>query len=455
MFEIWAERRLMAWAKKVSGALPACAAGLILMLAVCGCATTVQVSARFPARNPSAAELRKIAVSDFDGIDGANFASALEATLASTQFDGAQYFTVVDSGHRGGRAEARAAAAYGRSVGAQGVFFGQVVAENMHNEGFQGLQSQCVVADANGNCKKYELVSVPCVKRILQMEVIPTLVSVANTQVVYSGRKIATSDASWCQGENPPLSDYQMVTAAQNTILHEIRLDVAPYNATLQATLKESSDGLPEDAAKQFDTAVASAKKHDMGEACRVWGQVDKISPNHPWTVYDLGICSESNGNYADALSLYERARTLSPKADRDIAASIARAQQLLGANGELAREQKVRDDQAAAIRRQAAEQDRQRQTQARADKAAREAQVRADKVNRDAKHAQLVTTFGAQDASLIEVGQVRVGMTAAAVIAARGNPSRREKVPPDSELWHYGSTEIGFTKGKVTHIGQ
>ncbi len=444
MLEMRADRQIAMWLRDIARALVPYAATIAVAAILAGCATTVQVSARFPARNPSAAELRKIAVSDFEGPDGANFASALEATLASAQFDGAQYFTMVDSGHRGGRAEARAAAAYGRSVGAQGVFFGQVETENMHNEGFQGLQSQCALNDANGNCKKYALVQVPCVKRVLEMAVIPTLVNVSNAQVVYSSRKGATSDASWCQGENPPLSDDQMVAAARNTILNDIRLDVAPYNATLRATLKESNDGLPEDAAKQFDAAVASAKKNDMGEACRVWGEVDKISPNHPWTVYDLGVCAESNGNYASALTLYQRARTLSPKADNDIAASVARAQQLLGAHGELAREQKVRDDQAAVVRRQAADQERQRKTQAHADKAAR-----------DAKHAQLVAKFGGQDATLIESGQVRVGMTMAAVLATRGNPSRREKVPPDSELWHYGSAEIGFTKGKVTHIGQ
>jgi hypothetical protein len=409
-----------------------------------GCSTTVQVSARFPARNPDAAELRRIAVADFDGPDGNEFANALESSLASAQFDGAQYFTIVDTGNRSIRVEAKAASAYGRSVGAQGVYLGHVQTQSFQNQAFEGTVMVCVNTDANGNCTKLGVQVVPCTKRVLQMSVLPMLVKVANGQVVYSARKFASTDTSWCQGQGQQVGDNELVYGARNQILNDLRLDVAPYNATLQATIKESDDGLPDQAAKQFDAAVDAAKKHDMGEACRLWGEVDRSSADHPWTVYDLGVCAETNGDYTRALGLYLRARTLAPKVDSDVAESIARAQKLIGAHGELAREEKVRSDQVAAARKQAAEQERERQQQAKAAKAAQEA-----------KHAKLVATYGAKNAGYVEAGEIHVGMSAAAVIAAKGNPSRREKVPPNSELWHYGSQEIGFTNGKVTHIGQ
>ncbi len=417
-------------------------AALSIVFLVAACATTVNVAARFPARNMSAAELRRIAVSDFDGPTGDEFANALEATLASAEFDNARYFILVDSGQRGNSTEARSAAMYGRSVGAQGVFFGHVENAAAHDESFQGTAVACVVNEPNGKCKKWGLVQVPCVRRVVELSVIPSLVDVSTAQVVYSERKAATSDTSWCQGQDQSVSDDALLAAARNKILADMRLDVAPHNAVLQATLKEDSDGLPKGVSDRFDAAVADAKKGDMAEACRAWGEVNQMSPNNPGTVYDLGVCAEADGNYYSAMSLYQKARSLTPQADGDIEASIARTQQLLGAANTLAAEKKAREDQAAAQQRAAAEQAKEQREREHAAKAAR-----------DAKHAKLVAAFGAKDAALIEAGKIRIGMSEKAVIAARGAPSRREKVPPDSELWHYGSDEVGFTKGKVTHI--
>src|SRR4051812_24446479 len=69
---------------------------LALALLLAGCETpTVAVSARLPARYPAAAELRKATVAGFDGPGGNSFAATLEAQLATIQFDGARYFTVM------------------------------------------------------------------------------------------------------------------------------------------------------------------------------------------------------------------------------------------------------------------------------------------------------------------------------------------------------------------------
>ncbi len=69
-------------------------------------------------------------------------------------------------------------------------------------------------------------------------------------------------------------------------------------------------------------------------------------------------------------------------------------------------------------------------------------------------RYRELVNKYGAKIADLIEAGQVRIGMTEAATIAALGEPNRREIVPPSNELWYYGAKRIAFTNGKVTYIG-
>ena len=413
----------------------------VVALCLAGCATTVQVSARFPARNVPASEMRRIAIAEFWGPGGGDFGSALQAELASARFDGANYFTVVDGG-RPGIGDARTAMAYGRSVGAQGVYYGRIDYANMHDEQFQGQELACVQQDGNGNCKKMAMVNVPCVKRTFDLAVLPTLVGTANGSVIYSTRKSASTNTSWCRGSTQDTSDFTLIDGARRNILGDIRLDVAPYNSVLRATIKEGNEGLQEDTAKLFDTAVAAAKKSDMGEACRLWQQVDKASPNHVWTVYDLGVCAEANGDYSAAVQLYQRSQGLSPKQDRDISASLGRVQQLISAKTELDRQKAERERTAAIQKQKTLQAERQRQ-----------ADDRAAKASAAAKHNTLVAKYGAKIAASIEAHQVMKGMTMDAVREALGNPSRMENIPPNIALWHYPSIEVGFTGGKVTSV--
>jgi hypothetical protein len=435
-----------------------------------GCATQVQVNARFPANDPRAAELRRVAVTDFYGPQGDRFAYALEAMLATAVFDGAPYFTLAASGERGRGAESRMAADYGRSVGASGVFFGQMQAADFHDEWYQGETTRCIRWESkdedkdhkdnkdnkdkdnkhdkdrhdkdHGKCVKWESVPIPCVHRIFDMEVFPMMVKVSTGEVVYSARKRASTDMRWCKPDGPPMSDDALVAGAIDRIVADMRQDVAPYNAVLHAIVKEDSKGLPEAIAKTFDAAVKAAGKGDMSEACRLWGEVDRLNPNHPWTVYDLGVCAEANGNYASAVAQYERARTLSPKPDRDVAEAIARAQTLLAAHQELKRE-----GHPSGVPQTVAP--------PAGSPAATPAPKPAPVAAVDPAHAKLVKTYGAKVAGWIEKHEVHVGMNAAAVFAARGNPASKEKVTDDVAVWTYGTQKIVFTKGAVSSVGK
>lgn len=314
-----------------------------ICLCLAGCSTTVQVQARFPANNAEAAQLRKVAVADFYGPEGDHFAYALEAMLSSADFDGQRYFTLMDGGSRGRGAEATIAAQYGRSIGADGIYFGQMQTVDFDNYPYEQRDERCVEKDKDGKCTKHEKFVIHCLRRAFHMEVFPMLVNVRNGRVVYSTRKSADSETSWCRGDPQPISDDAMIDGAINRIISDMRPDIAPYNTILRATVIEKTDGLPEDAAKAFAAAVKSAGKGELSEACRAWGEINRTNASHPWTVYNLGVCAEANGDFAGALSLYEKARTLSPKADRDVAESIERVSRLIAAQVELRRAQKPR----------------------------------------------------------------------------------------------------------------
>jgi hypothetical protein len=44
-------------------------------------------------------------------------------------------------------------------------------------------------------------------------------------------------------------------------------------------------------------------------------------------------------------------------------------------------------------------------------------------------------------------------GMTIEEVLSARGNPVRKEIIPPDMELWHYPAGDVAFQNGKVSYV--
>ncbi len=307
----------------------ACAA--LLMLA--GCATTVDISARFPARYPETSEIRRIAVAGFEGYGGPEFQAALQAELFSATFDGRPHFTVVATG---GPRDPGAATLYGRSVGAQGVIYGTVDTD-FYTASYEGSESRCVRWDGD-KCKEYKFFPVPCWRRSVDLMVTPSLVSVANGRVVYSSQKRARRETSWCDPQPPSTGDLSLVTQAQRQILADIRRDIAPYNTTLDATLKTKGVGLSPEIKPSFTAAVTAASRGDMGEACRLWGEVNVAAAGNLETIYNLGVCAESRGDFVRALTLYRQALSLAPAPDRTIVASITRAEDLQEAKAALAR---------------------------------------------------------------------------------------------------------------------
>lgn len=71
------------------------------------------------------------------------------------------------------------------------------------------------------------------------------------------------------------------------------------------------------------------------------------------------------------------------------------------------------------------------------------------------ARHNYLVAQFGSDEAADIEAGRVTVGMSKKAVLEARGRgPDHKDVIPPDDEMWVYGTERISISKGKVTYVG-
>lgn len=58
-----------------------------------------------------------------------------------------------------------------------------------------------------------------------------------------------------------------------------------------------------------------------------------------------------------------------------------------------------------------------------------------------------------AEIVAAIQAGRVLKDMTMPQVLQARGEPMRKEVIPPDAELWHYAGGEVAFSEGKVSYV--
>ncbi|MBL8547822.1 MAG: hypothetical protein JNL81_15255 [Hyphomonadaceae bacterium] len=411
--------------KRTAAAL---AIGVILVALGAACAPTqVAINARLPANFPEAAELRRISVAPFEGNGGADFTGAMRAEIVAATFDGQRHFTLVD-----GLSSPSASAA--RQANAQGILTGSVFIDRSRNN-FREGRRECSARNNDHECVRWHEYEVNCTAETVSALVSPNLLRASDGASVYASQKRGERTSRWCTDRQRNTTDEAMIAAILANIATEVRRDIAPYNSVLNATVSETSDGLPRALAAQFDLAVDAAKASNVTAACETWRSVDAAQPNHTWTVYNLGICAEAQGDYVNAQALYQRASQLGGASNRQVVASIQRVGRLMGAEQQLAAEETARRLESEAQAR-------------RAEEAAQ--RLRA---TQNARRSDLVSRHGVAVADAILAGQVSAGMTPQQVLEARGQPSRREDLTPTEQIWHYGSERVMFSNGRVTFV--
>ncbi len=404
------------------------ASGVVLVLIAAACAPTqVAINARLPANFPEAAELRRISVAPFEGNGGADFTGAMRAEIVAATFDGQRHFTLVES-------PSSPSAAAARQANAQGILTGSVFIDRSRNNYREGRR-ECAARNADNQCVRWREYEVNCTAETVSALVSPNLLRASDGASVYASQKRGERTSRWCTDRQRNTTDEAMIAAILANIATEVRRDIAPYNSVLNATVSETSDGLPRALATQFDLAVDAAKASNVATACETWRSVDAAQPNHTWTVYNLGICAEAQGDYINAQALYQRASQLGGASNRQVVASIQRVGRLLGAEQQLAAEDSARRLEREAETRRV-EQDAQRSRAA-----------------QNARRNDLVSRYGATTADAILAGQVTAGMTPQQVIESRGQPNRREDLTPTEQIWHYGSERVMFSDGRVTFV--
>jgi hypothetical protein len=165
-----------------------------------------------PPKVPRVGKLEMVAISSFDGKDGALFRKELQSLLLNDKLGG---FVVVTSSKK-----------------ADGVFSGRVVDSSVSSRSYskeiedcdrEGLLRRC----KEGTQRKY---NVQCVDRAANFQVVVSATKVKTGEVIYSSTTTGKQTDTHCQNQSTtPVSDSALLQKARAKALEKIRKDVAPY----------------------------------------------------------------------------------------------------------------------------------------------------------------------------------------------------------------------------------
>lgn len=281
-----------------------------------------------PPNSPQAAELRRVAVLDFQESGGdTGFAAQFESLLTQATFKGQKYFTVVDRRTldkaidelkltRSGLFEK--AARIGKFVKADGIYSGSVT-YNIETESYIMNTLECAEGPvAKGKCKQVRK-SITCYKSRASATVLPRLLSAETGQVVYALARTGIAEDKAC---NAPPSERPILAAAANNALAKIRRDIAPFEYTLDAPIKFGTEALDEKAKAEAERAIAFARAGRFDRACEIWR--DPAIENTS-ILYNRVLCLEAMGKIDEAYALVKTLDQSLPQPDADISAALGR----------------------------------------------------------------------------------------------------------------------------------
>ena len=261
---------------------------------------SAQMRGKFPANVREADLLENVVVDRFNGRDARQFEAALEQAI----------------GVPAGRPD--------------GVLSGGVTTGAEESK-YQGKEERCVEwkdGKQDGTCTKRAKIDVPCFRRVINLTVSVRLLRVADNMPVWSDNKPSRDETTWCQGKAPYRTTEEAVSAMIKDLAQKIRLDVRPRVETYKVRFREDRDGMPKDVGNEFK-AIVKLSNSDVSSACRQWAALNGRLPNHPSVLYNLGVCAEAAGGYADAQAFYRSAQAALPKRSSEMADSADRVGRL------------------------------------------------------------------------------------------------------------------------------
>jgi len=286
-----------------------------------------------PANSQEATKLRRVAVLPFSQKNNDDVTPNVEQVLAEATVNNQKYYAVVERNKldtllremklgESGALDSTTVARVGRMAGAEGVYAGAIVRHDILNAPYSETRTRCAYfttqTDKKGKsyevCARYENYNVACNKRTGVYSFIPKLIEVETGVIRYSGELTGEASSSACSDSQTGIKDgRQLLAEAKNYAVIKFRQDVTPHSKMVSIVILESNERIKSSVDKDsFNRAIEFAKGGRLDRACEIWGGIaDTTSPD---LLYNKGVCSETGGNLADALTLFIQADRLTDK---------------------------------------------------------------------------------------------------------------------------------------------
>ena len=281
-------------------------------------AEVLHLSGVFGAKARAASLLPTIGIGPFDGAYGGTLADAIERRLAKLGEDGVPHAVLVPAGLRPD----------GLLSGHTGIN----VATNDYVEG----RERCIEKNKDGKCVARQKYTVRCTNRTIDLRADLVLREARTGEKPYDTTKTRSDFSSWCEDRGVASDVGFTVGSMADSIAQEVRLDLAPHAEDYKVRVREERNGLPPEIAQQFKQAV-HLTKHDEPAACAAFAAIDRAVPDQGSTTFNLALCAEQAGRYAEAADRYNRARLFAGDAGGAVTKGLERVASLAAGREDVA----------------------------------------------------------------------------------------------------------------------
>ena len=302
-----------------------------------GCAIKVETAKLVPAGSTNVTTYKNVAVLDFTGNIGQDVARKIETVIVDAEVNKKKQFQLVDRTHfdtvlkeqkfQMTMANEDSIVKLGELIGAEAMWTGHAVKKEEHQNSYEERRT-CGSYDSAGNCTNYYNKKIPCTTKIVNVNVMPKLISVSTGEVVYSDSFLKTEKSKSCkEGGYDGLSYSQLYDKSINSILKEFRIAIAPYLEHVEISLMDSTKGIVDKKAKELlKSGLSYAKNSRMERACELWKKGLALEKESISLLYNVGICYELENNFEEALNYFNKADYVAGKPIDKISEAIDRA---------------------------------------------------------------------------------------------------------------------------------
>lgn len=329
---------------------------LVFVITACTPAKVV-TQVTLPAKSSNAGKVQRIAVAPFDGESSEMLGAQVEAMLNNTIINDKPYYTVVDRAHLKRQldeqnlslsdvADPATAARIGKMVGVEGLLAGAVT-QDINDSDYIEKRRECVAENNDGDCVRYVVRKYQCTKRTASLKFVPKLIDVETSKVVFSRTLRGKSVDKACPNLEPDAAsalaaaltgketvdqvltgESELLDVAANQVVSQLRIWVAPSEATVQIALKKADDVVSDntDLQETYESAYKFAEAGRMDRACELWKDSYEIARDSSVAVlYSMGVCAEVNGNYSKAMKYYGQADKALMEPDDKVNSALSR----------------------------------------------------------------------------------------------------------------------------------